>query len=181
MVRMRVGRRGAVGLAAVVVVAFAVAVFAGVSFSSSSTVGTLQVGAPAPAWSGVSLTGAHLSSAGERGRWVVLNFFATWCDGCREETPQLEAFVAAQPAARVAVVSVLTADSASDARSYAAAHRVDWPILTGSTATTMQRYKAAGTGLPETFVIAPDGRLVSSIVGAATEAGLDRTLATPGY
>jgi peroxiredoxin len=173
MARVQIGRGGMVGIIVAVLTAVAVAIFAGVSFSSSSAVDTLRSGVAAPAWSGTSLDGAHLSSATERGRWVVLNFFATWCDGCRQETPALEAFVAAHPAADVQVVSVLHADSDADARHFVEAHRVTWPILSGGAEAIAQDYQLAD-GLPQTDVIAPDGRLAKQLAGAVTEMQLDR-------
>jgi peroxiredoxin len=144
-----------------------------VSFSSSSSVDTLRSGVAAPAWSGTSLDGARLSSGTERGRWVVLNFFATWCEGCQQETPALEAFVARHPASQVQVVSVLHADSAADARHFAEAHRLTWPILSGGSEAIAQHYQVAD-GLPQTDVIAPNGRLVVQLAGAVTDAQLDR-------
>jgi thiol-disulfide isomerase/thioredoxin len=158
------------------VVIFAVALFVGVSFSSSSTTHApgLRVGSPAPAWSGTSLTGRRLSSRTERGHWVVLNFFATWCEPCQEETPALERFVAAHRPAEVSVVSVLDFDSTAAARRFVAKRGVDWPILTTSPGAA---YDVTRAGLPETFVIDPQGRLVDSRLGAVTVAVLDRDLA----
>jgi thiol-disulfide isomerase/thioredoxin len=167
MSRVRIGRTGLVAVIAAVLVAFAVAVFAGVSFSSSSTVETLRPGSTAPGWSGRSLTGVPLSSGADRGHWVVLNFFATWCDDCRLETPAIEAFVTSRAGSDVRVVSVLHADSDSDARRFVAAHGVT------------QHFQLAG-GLPQTDVIAPDGRLAVQLAGAVTEAQLQRITAGHG-
>ena len=175
MLRLRSGRAVLlVGVALVVV--FAVALVAGLSFSSSTPTSSagLRVGSPAPAWSGTSLTGQHLSSKAERGHWVVLNFFATWCTDCRTETPALERFAADHSPAQVRVVSVLYDDSVSDARTFAADHHVRWPILTTSPATA---YDVARVGLPETFVIDPQGRLADSRFGAVTVAVLDHDIA----
>jgi peroxiredoxin len=175
MLRLSRGRTALIAGAGLVVV-FAIALFVGVSFSSSSpthAVG-LQVGSPAPAWSGTSLTGRHFSSRSERGHWVVLNFFATWCDACQEETPALEQFVAGHSRAQVSVISVLDDDSPANARRFVAKRGVDWPILTTSPGAA---YDVARAALPETFVIDPQGRLADSRLGAVTVAVLDRDLA----
>jgi thiol-disulfide isomerase/thioredoxin len=168
MSRVRIGRTGLVAVIAAVLVAFAVAVFAGVSFSSSSTVETLRPGSTAPGWSG-------------RGHWVVLNFFATWCDDCRLETPAIEAFVTSRAGSDVRVVSVLHADSDSDARRFVAAHGVTWPVVSAGAAADAiaQHFQLAG-GLPQTDVIAPDGRLAVQLAGAVTEAQLQRITAGHG-
>jgi thiol-disulfide isomerase/thioredoxin len=181
MSRVRIGRTGLVAVIAAVLVAFAVAVFAGVSFSSSSTVETLRPGSTAPGWSGRSLTGVPLSSGADRGHWVVLNFFATWCDDCRLETPAIEAFVTSRAGSDVRVVSVLHADSDSDARRFVAAHGVTWPVVSAGAAADAiaQHFQLAG-GLPQTDVIAPDGRLAVQLAGAVTEAQLQRITAGHG-
>lgn len=172
MAPVRIGRSGVVAAIAGLLVVFAVAVFAGVSFSSSSKVASAQTGAVVPAWSGMSLGGVRLSSDTERGRWVVLNFFATWCEGCQQETPALEAFVAAHPTS-VQVISVLHADSAADARRFARAHALTWPIVSVG-ADAIARDLRLADALPQTDVISPDGRLVTVLAGAVTKAQLDR-------
>jgi peroxiredoxin len=176
MARTRPAHLGLVAVAAGVVVAFAVAVFVGASFSSSSPVEGLKIGGRAPAWSGTSLSGAHLTSKAERGHWVILNFFATWCDGCKRETPQLKQFVADHSTSQVEVVSILYEDSTADARAYVAHERVTWPILSAGTGSAAKVYQAE-RGLPETYVIDPSGRLVRSFAGAATVSRLDRDIA----
>jgi thiol-disulfide isomerase/thioredoxin len=173
MAPVRIGRSGVIGVLVGLVVVFAVAVFAGVSFSSSSKVTTAETGAVVPAWSGTSLGGVRLSSGAERGRWVVLNFFATWCEGCQQETPALEAFVVAHPTSQVQVISVLHADSAADARRFVRAHAVSWPIVSVGAEAIARDFRLADA-LPQTDIISPDGRLVTELAGAVTKAQLDR-------
>jgi peroxiredoxin len=179
MPRVRIGRYGVIGVLSALLVVFAVAVFAGVSFSSSSKVDTLRAGAAAPAWSGTSLAGVPLSSDGLRGRWVVLNFFATWCEGCQQETPALEAFVMAHPNQHVQVISVLHADSDADARRFTVAHTMTWPIVTDGGGAIARDFRLADA-LPQTDIIASDGRLAAALAGAVTEAQLDLIISGRG-
>lgn len=51
----------------------------------------VDIGAPAPAYRSVSLTGDSVSLADQRGKVVLLNVWATWCHPCREEIPELRA------------------------------------------------------------------------------------------
>jgi peroxiredoxin len=174
----RFGRSGWIGIFVALVVVFAVAVFAGVSFSSASKVESLKAGAIAPAWSGTSLDGVRLSSEAERGRWVVLNFFATWCEGCQQETPAFKAFVASHPPSEVQVVSVLHADSEADARKFVTSQHISWPILSTGAETIAKDFRLADA-LPQTDVIAPDGRLAVALAGAVTGTQLQRIISAP--
>jgi len=53
--------------------------------------GRVDVGLPAPAYSTISLSGDSVSLAGQRGKVVLLNVWATWCHPCRDEIPELRA------------------------------------------------------------------------------------------
>src|SRR6185437_4542355 len=48
-----------------------------------------------------TVDGQLFSLRAERGHWVVVNYWATWCEACREEMPMLSAFAAAHPSVRV--------------------------------------------------------------------------------
>ncbi|HWG74141.1 MAG TPA: TlpA disulfide reductase family protein [Acidimicrobiales bacterium] len=155
--------------AALVSGAAAVVASCGGSPSSAGAV----VGRPAPAWSGATIDGSHLSSGQERGHWLVLNFFATWCVPCRRETPQLVRFVAHPPdvAGSVHVVGVLYNDSSGAARSFERDHGMTWPIVEDANDDITSAYGVAG--LPQSLVIAPDGKLVARLFGGVTVATLD--------
>jgi cytochrome c biogenesis protein CcmG/thiol:disulfide interchange protein DsbE len=87
------------------------------------------------------------------------------------ETPQLAAFVAGRDNPHGAmVIGVLYLDAASSARDFVVAHRVTWPIVEDSSGSIAGSYDVRG--LPESFVIRPDGRLVARIFGGATSAKL---------
>lgn len=157
-------RFAALAAAAVVLVA---ALVAGVATRPTSGAGPV-VGLSAPPWSGTSLAGIGLSSGSERGHWLILNFFATWCGPCQRETPELAQFVAQ---GRARVIGVVFHDGASSARSFVAEHHVDWPLIGDSSGAIGSSYRVVG--LPVSFVVAPDGRVVRKVYGGVTVAGLD--------
>jgi peroxiredoxin len=165
-------------LVVIAVVLVALAAGAGVIFSSggASVPQGAAVGRTAPRWAGSTITGSRLSSGAERGRWVVLNFFATWCVPCQKETPQLVHFVADPPpvGGGVRVVGVLYGDSAAAARAFEATHGMTWPIVNDSSSTISSAYDVLG--LPQSFVISPNGTLVRRLFGGVTAAELDRII-----
>lgn len=131
------------------------------------------VGKPAPAIVGKSFSGPKVSLRAFRGKWVLVNFFASWCDACRVEEPQLETFLYSRPGgARTEVLGVLFGDTASDGRSFQRQEGATWPSVADSGGTIASNY---GVGsLPRSFIVDPAGRVVASITGAVTATDLDR-------
>jgi cytochrome c biogenesis protein CcmG/thiol:disulfide interchange protein DsbE len=158
-----------VGLLAAVVVAFAVGL--ATRPTSAAATGPRQ-GYPAPAWSGTALNGTQLTSSAERGHWVVLNFFATWCGPCKVETPQLVRFAATNQTSKVQVIGVVHSDSDAAVRAFVASHGVTWPLLPDADDDISAAYRV--TALPQSFVIRPDGVLAARVFGGVTAAGLDK-------
>ena len=78
--------------------------------SASTAVQTYPPGTPAPALRLPGLDGGQVDLAALRGRPVVVNFWATWCDPCVREFPLLRQAAAAHRPDRLAVVGVLTND-----------------------------------------------------------------------
>jgi cytochrome c biogenesis protein CcmG/thiol:disulfide interchange protein DsbE len=96
----------------------------------------------------------------------VLNFWASWCRPCREEHPALLAAWDRYRERGVVIVGVDFEDTERAALAYAEEMGGDWPLVTDPGSRTAIDYGVFG--VPETFVIAPDGTIVAKTVGAVT-------------
>ena len=143
--------------------------------SVSTAARTYPPGTPAPALRLQALDGGRVDLAALRGRPVVVNFWATWCEPCVREFPLLRQAAASHRPDRLAVVGVLVNDRPAAARAFVRRHHATWPVGIDPDATTAGRWGAVG--LPHTWFIRPDGTLASHQLGELTQAALDRQLA----
>ncbi|MGH2757868.1 MAG: TlpA disulfide reductase family protein, partial [Actinomycetota bacterium] len=123
----------------------------------------LQPGA-APEFSLESLSGETLTSRQLRGHPVVLNFWASWCAPCREEAPLLEAKWREYREQGVRFVGVNIRDHEADARRFVERYGLSFPILRDPD-QTLAGELGVGLGLPQTFFISADWRLLSTVSG----------------
>ena len=160
--------RVVVSAVAVVVVALIVALASRHSASTDVAASPL-IGRPAPHVAGTALDGRQIDLASMRGRYVVLNFFATWCAPCRQEHPEIAKFVAAHPGVDAPTVVAIAYDSndVTNARSFFAQNSGTWPILADKGSEIAVDYGVRG--LPESFVIDPQGNVSARVTGALTE------------
>jgi cytochrome c biogenesis protein CcmG/thiol:disulfide interchange protein DsbE len=129
----------------------------------------------APVVSGTTLDGDDVSIDQFRGRWVVLNFFASWCTPCILEHPELQAFDEEHREAGDAVLlSVTFNNRTKDARAFFDDHGGRWPVIDDQENAFGVAYGVAQ--LPETFVIAPDGTVVYRFAGQVTREAIDDVL-----
>jgi cytochrome c biogenesis protein CcmG/thiol:disulfide interchange protein DsbE len=134
------------------------------------------IGRVAPATAGTTLDGEEVSIDDHRGRWVVVNFFASWCTPCQEEHPEVVAFDAAHRAAGDAVlIGVTFDDKTEDARRFFDEWGGDWPVIDDPENSIGVAYGVAQ--VPESFVISPNGIVVERFAGKITRAKLDEVIA----
>ncbi len=154
-----------------------------VSFSSLGTnpatlaaVDSPLLGKPAPAFSLANIdTGRRVTLASMRGHDVLINFWASWCVACIEETPELVAFYARQHPRGVDLVGISYNDTVAAERSFEAKWRISWPLLEDPSGVTSIDYGIYG--IPETFVVDPNGTVVAKLVGRVGPHQLDEILA----
>jgi cytochrome c biogenesis protein CcmG, thiol:disulfide interchange protein DsbE len=146
-----------------------------VTSSSAPAAQTYPPGTPAPALRLPGLDGGQVALSPLRGRPVVVNFWASWCDPCVREFPLLRQAAAGHRQDRLTVVGVLSGDSPAAARPFLRRNNATWPIALDPNAATATAWGAVG--LPHTYFIRPDGTLASHQLGELTQASLDRQLA----
>ncbi|HJS51879.1 MAG TPA: TlpA disulfide reductase family protein, partial [Pyrinomonadaceae bacterium] len=112
------------------------------------------------------LTGAAQTLAGYKGRVVVLNFWATWCEPCKKEMPDLSAIQNDYAALGVQVIGAAGDESADSAKvmKFIREFKVNFPVWVGATTDDMKRF-GVGTVLPATVIINKDGKIVWREIG----------------
>lgn len=162
-----------VGLIAIALIA----VFAVQPPAANQQVQSALIGHRAPPVSGPSVTPSPFTTLDSlTGRWVIVNFFATWCTPCQVEQPQLASFAAAhRSSGDVQLVMVIYNDNTPNVQGFLRAKGGDWPAVQDPGGQVALNYGVSG--IPETFLIDPNGVIVGKVTGGSTAAGLDALLA----
>ena len=136
------------------------------------------LGRPAPAVAGSNLGGGRpVSLRSYAGRWVLVDFAASWCVPCQQELPKLQAF--ARSAARYHAVLITVAESPSDGPAlarYMSAHGAHWPAVQDPQAVVSYGV----TGIPTVFLVDPDGIIVGYYPSGVSPSGLDSFIRAAG-
>lgn len=129
-----------------------------------------RLGGPAPPFElpDVREPSRSLSLAGLRGRPAVLNFWASWCEPCREEAPELARVSEGHPG--VAFLGVNILDGRQDAIGYLDRYGLRYPSVRDATGRVAKEY--AVTGVPETVFVDARGRVAGKFIGAFAEGQL---------
>jgi cytochrome c biogenesis protein CcmG/thiol:disulfide interchange protein DsbE len=129
----------------------------------------------APAIDAATIDGRQFSLSAQRGRWVLVNFFASWCTTCKIEHPEL-VNLAGRHAAKgdLVVVSVATNDQLADTRKFFAANGGDWPVVLDPNGAIAVPYGLIQ--LPESYLVDPDGVVRVKFISVITADGVDKQI-----
>lgn len=108
-----------------------------------------------------------------RGKVVLVNFWATWCEPCREEMPSMQALRQRFAGKPFEVLAVNMMDSEEKVAAFRKSQRIDLPILMDKDGATAARWKVRM--LPISFVIDRSGAIRYQLVGEANWTGRDIT------
>jgi cytochrome c biogenesis protein CcmG/thiol:disulfide interchange protein DsbE len=148
-----------------------------VASGSESEVEGLRSGKtpPAPGFSLPLLSGeGELSLAEQKGKAVVINFWASWCEPCKQEAPLLERAWRTYRDRGLVVIGINSQDLSSDARRFA--RQVGWtyPLVRDGSGDVLGPY--AVSAFPETFFVDRSGKVVARIDGEVSEESLNENI-----
>ena len=122
-----------------------------------------------------AVDGSTYELAAHRGRWVVVNFWATWCGPCLKEMPELSELD--QRRDDIDVVGLAYDDiEVADMQAFLKEHSVAYPIVIVDTFEPPADF-AAPRGLPTTYLIAPDGKVAKQFLGPVTAKEIEAQVA----
>ena len=98
---------------------------------------------------------------------TLVNFWASWCPPCRAETPALEEFQQRHGGPRFTVLGIDTQDLSDDAKDFVEKFGVSYPQLRDGNGDTADEYGT--TGVPETFLVDPAGKVRLAVPGTVDE------------
>lgn len=120
--------------------------------------------------------GGEFDLAAQRGRWVVINYWATWCGPCIAEMPELSAFVESRK--DVVGIGLAYEDTErAEIIDFLKQHPVSYPIAQVDMASPPADFEVP-RGLPTTWLIGPDGQVVKHFLGPIKGADLAAAIDT---
>ena len=125
-----------------------------------------------------TVDGKRLDLMDFRGRWLVVNFWATWCGPCLKEMPELSALHAMRE--QIKVVGLAYEDiSDEEMKAFLVKHPVAYPVVIVDPLAPPRDF-ATPRGLPTTYLIGPDGKVAHHFLGPVTAEDIETAISTAG-
>ena len=162
------------GLVALCVVASLVAIALVASGPAAPAGAAADPAAPSFSLPALGQSGQKVSLADYAGRPLIVNFFASWCEPCKQETPLLAKFYRTEHG-KVAIVGLDENDVLGSAMTFTRNEGVSYPVGFDPEVAAASAYGVAG--LPQTFFLDARHRIVDRVFGAVTLADINRGIA----
>nr|PZN67194.1 MAG: redoxin [Pseudomonadota bacterium] len=150
------------------------AVLAGLAGLPGTAAPAMNVGDVVPDFVREDLDGRTVQLSRLRGRLLLLNFWASWCPPCREEMPVFSAWQKELGAAGLQVIGVAMDDDRSEVTGFLARFPVSYPIVMGD--AKFARQLGGVLGLPLTYLVDAQGRVVARFQGEADLSRMEATI-----
>ena len=142
----------------------------------SKSESALAVGDSMPETTLQTLDGdASGSLADYRGKWVLINVWASWCGPCRDEAPDLQAFYEEHRDDDFEVLGIDTEETSDAGQGFVDEFELTYPILHDGDGAYRDELRTKG--VPENFLVNPDGKLALVQAGPVNEQILDEQVA----
>ena len=126
----------------------------------------VAVGRPAAAFHLKTLEGTAIGLDTFRGKPLIINFFASWCDPCREEMPVIKELAAKGARGSYSVLGIAVEDGRAAVTQYASEAKLSFPIALDSSSAVKRAYRIFGP--PATFFIDAQGTIRDAVIGPIT-------------
>ena len=141
--------------------------------------GALLVSLSASAFDLTDTDGKRHRLADYKGRWVVVNFWATWCTPCIAEIPEIAEFARAHPKDVVVLGVALDVEDEAKVRQFAKKIGHGYPLVLGDDKVEGQLGKVKG--LPTTVIYDPGGKRIFDHLGRVTKKQLEESTRGPAH
>lgn len=153
------------------VVAVLIILLATSSSDPDRAVASPVVGKTAPSFDANDVDGRVVSVEDYQGKWLLVNFFATWCIPCKAEQPELVTLSSSMP-----IVSIAFDDPVDKVKDSFADNGGDWPVIAEGDGRLALDYGVVK--LPESYLVNPDGKVVKKFDGGITASEVQHYIAT---
>ncbi|MGA9334114.1 MAG: TlpA disulfide reductase family protein [Rudaea sp.] len=123
-----------------------------------------------------TLDGQQFDLSKQSGKWVIVNYWATWCSPCLKELPDISAFVSAHKSTIAAIGLDYEDSDKADVEKFLKKHPLSYPVAQVDTENPPKDFDTP-KGLPNTYVIAPDGHVAKTFLGPVTSKDLAAAIA----
>ena len=125
-----------------------------------------------------TLDGKTFDLAEQRGKWTIVNFWATWCGPCIKEMPELSALDAMRE--HIVVIGLAYEDNTPEAMAaFMKEHPVVYPVALVDVYDPPKDFETP-RGLPMTYIITPEGKVAKKYTGPVTARMIEEDIAKAG-
>ena len=123
-----------------------------------------------------TLDGGSFDLSKQSGKWVIVNYWATWCSPCLKELPDISAYVTAHKETVAAIGLDFEDTDKVDVEKFLKTHPLSYPVAQVDVDNPPKDFDTP-KGLPNTYIIAPDGHVAKAFTGPITAKNLDAVIA----